>query len=157
MLEQTEAFNPALVEYEKRLSDKALARVAMDLTARHFVPEHWVPSDDVWKTLCNHDRMKPLQIKLTVQMRDGEYELPTVPPFNSKEFKPDFSPLMDDDGKPTALSWATVVDDSDTKYRPYPDEEAEAELADEEAKAEVAQREEEEEEESEGEDEVTIL
>ncbi|KAE8959948.1 hypothetical protein PR001_g30545, partial [Phytophthora rubi] len=39
MLEQTEAFNPALVEYEKRLSDKALARVAMDLTARHFVPE----------------------------------------------------------------------------------------------------------------------
>ncbi|KAE9355839.1 hypothetical protein PF008_g3880 [Phytophthora fragariae] len=31
MLEQTEAFNPALVEYEKRLSDKALARVAMDL------------------------------------------------------------------------------------------------------------------------------
>ncbi|KAE9346606.1 hypothetical protein PR003_g7349 [Phytophthora rubi] len=157
MLEQTEAFNPALVEYEKRLSDKALARVAMDLTARHFVPEHWVPSDDVWKTLCNHDRIKPLQIKLTVQMRDGEYELPTVPPFNSKEFKPDFSPLMDDDGKPTALSWATAVDDSDTKYRPYPDEEAEAELADEEAKAEVAQREEEEEEESEGEDEVTIL
>ncbi|KAE8903078.1 hypothetical protein PF003_g13030 [Phytophthora fragariae] len=49
MLEQTEAFNPALVEYEKRLSDKALARVAMDLTARHFVPEHWVPSDDVWR------------------------------------------------------------------------------------------------------------
>ncbi|KAE9277614.1 hypothetical protein PF008_g28810 [Phytophthora fragariae] len=47
MLEQTEAFNPALVEYEKRLSDEALARVAMDLTARHFVPEHWVPSDDV--------------------------------------------------------------------------------------------------------------
>ncbi|KAE9277797.1 hypothetical protein PF008_g28770, partial [Phytophthora fragariae] len=74
------------------------------------------------------------------------------------EFKPDFSPLMDDDGKPTALSWATAVDDSNTKYHPDPDEEAEAELADEEAKAEAAQQEdEEEEEESEGVDEVTIL
>ncbi|KAE9188219.1 hypothetical protein PF005_g20143 [Phytophthora fragariae] len=131
MLEQTEALNSALVEYEKRLSDKALARVAMDLTSWHFVPDHWVPSDD--------------------------YELPTVPPFNSKEFKPDFSLLMDDDGKPTALSWATAVDDSDTKYRPDPDEEAGAELADEEAKAEAAQQEGEEEEESEGEDDVTIL
>ncbi|KAE9272426.1 hypothetical protein PF008_g30107 [Phytophthora fragariae] len=91
-------------------------------------------------------------------MRDGEYELPTVPLFNSKEFKPDFSPLMDDDGKLTALSWATAVDDSNTKYRPDPDEEAEAGLADEEAKAEAAQQEgEEEEEESEVEDEVTIL
>ncbi|KAE9339108.1 hypothetical protein PF008_g11732 [Phytophthora fragariae] len=157
MLEQTEAFNPALVEYEKRLSDKALARVAMDLTARHFVPAHWVPSDDVWKALCNSDRIKPLQVKLTVQMRDAEYELPTVPPFNSKEFKPDFSPLMDDDGKPTALSWATAMNDSDTKYRPDPDEEVEEELADEESKAEAAQQEEEEEEESEGEDEVPIL
>ncbi|KAE9008876.1 hypothetical protein PF011_g10530 [Phytophthora fragariae] len=73
------------------------------------------------------------------------------------EFKPDFSPLMDDDGKPTALSWATAMNDCDTKYRPDPDEEVEEELADEESKAEAAQQEEEEEEESEGEDEVPIL
>ncbi|KAE8992558.1 hypothetical protein PF010_g13823 [Phytophthora fragariae] len=90
-------------------------------------------------------------------MRDGEYELPTVPPFNSKEFKSDFSPLMDADGKPTALSWATAVDDSDIKYRPDPDEEAEAELEDEESKAEAAQQEDDEEEESEGEGDVTVL
>ncbi|KAE8985865.1 hypothetical protein PR001_g22766 [Phytophthora rubi] len=115
MLEQTEAFNPALVVFENRLSDKALVRVAMDLTARHFVPEHWVPSDEVRKALRNDDRIKSLQINFTVQMLDGEYELPTGTPFNSKEF-------------------------TDNKYRSDPDEEAEAELAEEEAKANAAKQ-----------------
>ncbi|KAE9162440.1 hypothetical protein PF005_g30845 [Phytophthora fragariae] len=159
LLETTEALDPSLVEFDKRLSDRALTRIVKDLTSAYYVPGHWTPSTEVWRTLCNDKRIGALLVDITIEMREGEYELPTVSSYSPDELKPDYTPLMGTGGRPTALGPATRVDDTTTVYRPDPDDVLAAELAADEAKAAAAapQQEVEEEEGFQNEGEVEVL
>ncbi|KAE9025491.1 hypothetical protein PR003_g11755 [Phytophthora rubi] len=120
LLETTEALDPSLMEFDKRLSDRALARIVKDLTSAYYVPNHWTPSTEVWKVLCNDRRIGALLVDITIEMREGEYKLPTVSSYSPNEFKPDYTPLMGPGGRPTALGPPTQVDDTNAVYRPVP-------------------------------------
>ncbi|KAE9025020.1 hypothetical protein PF011_g3243 [Phytophthora fragariae] len=138
LLEKTDALDPDLVENDKRLSDRALARVVLDITSVAEVPDHWVPTltKGVWRKLVDDKRIKDLAATVRKQLEKGEYELPLVPEFNPKEAKTKgFAPFLRLDGTPTVAGPVTVIDDDDPKYRKTPDEEEAEQLADSEAKA----------------------
>ncbi|GMG15142.1 unnamed protein product [Phytophthora fragariaefolia] len=122
LLETAETLNSDLKECEKRPSDKALARIAIDLTAPRYVPSHWTPSDSVWRKLCGHQPIGELKADLIRQLADGKYEQPSVPEFNPKEPHADLAAFKHHDGWFTAEGLNTFVDDSNSKYRKTPDE-----------------------------------
>ncbi|KAE8989323.1 hypothetical protein PR003_g22350 [Phytophthora rubi] len=120
LLEKTDALDPDLVENDKRLSDRALARIVLDITS----------------ALIDDKRIKDLAAKIRKQLEKDEYEMPLVPEFNPKEAKTKgFSPFLRPDGTPTVAGPVTAIDDDDPKYRKTPDEEEAEQLADAEAEA----------------------
>ncbi|GMF28616.1 unnamed protein product [Phytophthora fragariaefolia] len=140
LLEKTDALEPDLVENDKRLSDKAIARVVLDITRPVDVPKHWVPmlTEGVWRKLLDTKRISNLALKISWQLKNDKYDGPLVLEYNPKESKlKGFTPFMRHDGTPTSAGPATEIDDDDTKYCLTPDEgEAEA-LANSEAKETV--------------------
>ncbi|KAE9043705.1 hypothetical protein PR001_g3155 [Phytophthora rubi] len=137
LLEKTDALDSDLVENEKRLSDKALARIVLDITRPVAVPKPWVPTltEDVWRKLLDTKRISDLTLKISWQLKSDKYDGPLVPEYNPKESKiKGFTPFMRQDGTPTAAGPATEVDDEDPKYCVTPDEEVAEDLADAEAK-----------------------
>jgi hypothetical protein len=114
LLETTLALDPDIVELDRRLSDRALARVVVDVQSKTKVPAHWKPAqtEGIWAKLANDDRIARLAAEVKAQLKKGEYQAPTVPDFESEEadqegFEPPYLP----DGTPTALGPATAVSD----------------------------------------------
>jgi hypothetical protein len=87
LLEKTGALDLASAEHAKRLSDKALVRITIDLESTETAPDHWVPTttEGVWQKLLEDTRIRDLRIKVKQQLKNGGYEPTAVAPFESKE------------------------------------------------------------------------
>ncbi|EGZ21872.1 hypothetical protein PHYSODRAFT_497851, partial [Phytophthora sojae] len=86
MLVQTGALVPT-VKRSHRLSDKALARVVIDITSPTPVPDHWVPSltKGAMRALLADKTISELRVKVETQLGDGKFWPMKVNPYNAKE------------------------------------------------------------------------
>ncbi|KAG6624029.1 Pol Polyprotein [Phytophthora cinnamomi] len=137
MLVQTGALVPT-DKRSHRLSDKALARVVIDITSPTPVPDHWVPSltEGALRALLADERIAELRVKIELQLGNGKFKPMKVNPYTSKEgshagVTPPYLP----DGSQAALGPVTAVYDSSSKFREDPDEAIAKMVAEAEAKS----------------------
>ncbi|OWZ13528.1 hypothetical protein PHMEG_00013121 [Phytophthora megakarya] len=91
---------------ELRLSDRALARVLLDVTSTLQVPEHWSGNitEGLWLALTKSERIRDLRIVIEKELAAGTYVLPTVEQYDPAESEvEDVNPFKNRDGLHTAL------------------------------------------------------
>ncbi|KAE8877907.1 hypothetical protein PF005_g16702 [Phytophthora fragariae] len=100
---------------EKRLSDRALARILHDINSKRDARAHWVGdlTKGTWLALRNCDRIQKEEAKISKELRDDKYKFPEVPPFDPKEAKaPGYTPILTSQGSYTAI-WKSNAGDDD--------------------------------------------
>ncbi|KAE9286181.1 hypothetical protein PR003_g26387 [Phytophthora rubi] len=101
---------------ERRLSDRALARILHDIKSTRTPRQHWVGdlTTGEWLNLQNCDRIQKEEAKISKALRDNKYELPTVASFDPKEAKASgFTPIVSDHGSYTAIGKSGTADDEE--------------------------------------------
>nr|KAE8948397.1 hypothetical protein PF009_g2034 [Phytophthora fragariae] len=100
---------------EKRLSDRALARILHDINSKRDARAHWVGdrTKGTWLALRNCDRIQKEEAKISKELCDDKYKFPEVPPFDPKDAKPPgYTPISTPQGSYTAL-WKSNSGDDD--------------------------------------------
>ncbi|KAE9145840.1 hypothetical protein PF006_g9343 [Phytophthora fragariae] len=100
---------------EKRLSDRALARILHDINSKRDARAHWVGdrAKGTWLALWNCDRIQKEEANISKELLDDKYKFPEVPPFDPKEAKaPGYTPILTPQGSYTAL-WKSNSGDDD--------------------------------------------
>ncbi|KAE9007161.1 hypothetical protein PF011_g11244, partial [Phytophthora fragariae] len=101
---------------ERRLSDRALARILHDIKSTRTPRQHWVGdlTTGEWLNLQNCDRIQKEEAKISKALRDNKYELPTVALFDPKEANASgFTPIVSDHGSYTAIGKSGTADDEE--------------------------------------------
>ncbi|EGZ21940.1 hypothetical protein PHYSODRAFT_329831 [Phytophthora sojae] len=111
LLEQTEALDPTRPPH-LRLSDEALARVALDAGRKPPNPV-WVgnKSSGIWKTLLTNSRTRALQVKIAKQLKEGTYWIMDLKPFQRTEQGYNDSVYANNDGTFTVQPPSPPVDE----------------------------------------------
>ncbi|OWY95119.1 hypothetical protein PHMEG_00034961 [Phytophthora megakarya] len=106
---------------EHRLSDRALARVLLDVTSTMQVPSHWAGdiTEGPWLGLTQSERIRDLRITVERELVAGTYVLPTATPYDEAEsLVEDVTPLMNLDGSYTALPPKDKIPEWSYKHGP---------------------------------------
>nr|KAE8921366.1 hypothetical protein PF009_g28352 [Phytophthora fragariae] len=101
---------------EKRISDRALARILHDINSKRDARAHWVGdlTKGTWLALRNCDRIQKEEAKISKELRDDKYKFPEVPPFDPKEAKaPGYTPTLTSQGSYTAIWKSNSGNDDD--------------------------------------------
>ncbi|KAE9359927.1 hypothetical protein PF008_g2023 [Phytophthora fragariae] len=101
---------------ERRLSDRALARILHDINSTRTPRQQWVGdlTTGEWLNLRNCDRIQKEEAKNSKALRDNKYELPTVASFDPKKAKASgFTPIVSDHGSYTAIWKSGTADDDE--------------------------------------------
>ncbi|EGZ22513.1 hypothetical protein PHYSODRAFT_330289 [Phytophthora sojae] len=112
LLEQTEALDPTRPPH-LRLSDEALARIALDAGRKPPNPA-WIgsKSSGIWKTLLTNSRIRALQVKIAKKFKEGTYRVVMdLKPFQRKEQGDNVSDYADDDDTFTVQPPSPPVDE----------------------------------------------
>ncbi|EGZ07656.1 hypothetical protein PHYSODRAFT_253939 [Phytophthora sojae] len=112
LLEQTDALDPTRPPH-LRLSDEALARIALD-AGRKSPNAAWIgsKSSGIWKTLLTNSRICALQVKIAKQLKEGTYRVVMdLKPFQRKEQGDNDSDYADDDDTYTVQPPSPPVDE----------------------------------------------
>ncbi|KAE9034267.1 hypothetical protein PR003_g10179 [Phytophthora rubi] len=105
---------------ERRLSDRALARILHDINSKRDPRPHWVGdlTTGEWLNLRNCERIQKEEAKISKALRDDKYEFPTVASFDPKEANASgFTPIVSNHRSYTAIWKSGTADDEEEEEK----------------------------------------